>query len=57
MTTESRYIWVFPVSATRWLWKPLMRYLGETGLRGLMVVQTSQDRKFYLEQFGQEIGL
>ena len=34
-----------------------MRYLErETGLRGLMVVQTSQDRKFYLEQFGQELG-
>jgi hypothetical protein len=56
MTDNTKNIWVFPTSSIRRLWKPLLLYLQKkTGLRGLLVVQTEQDRRFYKAQFNQEI--
>jgi hypothetical protein len=46
---DHQWIWIFPVSAFRWLWVPLALHLQKRmGFKALLVVATEQDRKYYL---------
>ncbi|HAT35730.1 MAG TPA: hypothetical protein DCS82_08440 [Rhodospirillaceae bacterium] len=56
--SKGDYVWVLPVPAQRWLWKPLALHVAEkTRLKPILIVSSEQDRQFYHRQFGLDFDL
>lgn len=57
MPDDRKCVWIFPVSAKRWLWGDLaLRVEQETGLRPILVVSSQADAAFYLGQMAGKLS-
>ena len=54
--SSRKYLWIFPDSQYRWMWKDFAHHLAaRTGYRPVFIPFTEQDRGFYENQFGERL--